>query len=82
MASKREVMAKVTFNPAVQHVHGHVGDLVFKLRDGKNIVASKPDQVHQPNTPAQQQQKEQLRLGALYAKGVMWRRWMRRPSLA
>ncbi len=64
-------MAKVTFNPAVGHLHGHVGKLVFKERNGQDIVAEKPDQVNQPNTPAQMAQRQQFRQGALYAKGVM-----------
>jgi len=75
-------MAKVTFNPTVKHVHGHVGDLIFKARDGQNIVAAKPDHVHQPNTPAQQQQKEQFRLGAFYAKGIMADAQARAPYAA
>ena len=64
-------MAHVVYNPAMAHFHGHVGNLVFKERDGRDIVASKPDQVHQPNTPAQQAQREQFKLGANYAKGAM-----------
>ena len=75
-------MAKITYNPAVKHMHGHVGDLVFKTRDGRNLMAAKPDQVNQPNTPAQQQQKEQFRLGAFYAKGIMANALARAPYAA
>jgi len=64
-------MAKITYHPAVQHLHGGMGHMVFKSRDGLDIVAAKPDQVNQPNTPAQQQQKEHFRQGARYAKGVI-----------
>jgi hypothetical protein len=64
-------MSKVTYNPAVQHLHGAVGKMVFKELYGDDIVAVKPDQVNQPNTPAQQQQRELFRQGARYAKNVM-----------
>ena len=64
-------MAKITYNPAVKHLHSHVGDFVFKTQEGRNIVAAKPDHVNQPNTPAQQQQREQFSQGARYAKGVL-----------
>ena len=55
----------------MKHMHGGMGKMVFKSRDGLDIVAEKPDSVKQPNTPAQQQQKEQFRLGAFYAKGIL-----------
>lgn len=52
-------------------MHGHVGKLVFKERQGMDIVAEKPDQVNQPNTPAQMVQRENFRQAAAYAKGAM-----------
>jgi len=64
-------MAKVTYAPAVKHLHGHLGKMVFKERNGMDIVAEKPDQVNQPNSPAQQTQREQFREAAAYAKGAM-----------
>jgi hypothetical protein len=64
-------MAKITYNPAVHHMHGAVGRMVFKETFGQDIVAVKPDQVVQPNTPAQQQQRESFRQGARYAKNVL-----------
>ena len=64
-------MAKITFNPNVAHVHGHVGNWVLKERMGVDIVAAKPDQVHQPNSPAQQQQRAKFQQAAVYAKGSM-----------
>ena len=64
-------MAKVTFNPAVGHLHGHVGKLVFKERGGQDIVAEKPDQVNQPNSAAQLAQRDAFKKAALYAKGAM-----------
>ena len=54
-------MAKITYNPAVQHLHGAVGNMVFKQQSGRDVVASKPDHVNQPNTPAQLQQRENFR---------------------
>ena len=35
-------MAKITYNPAVRHLHGHSGKMVFKERAGQDIVAEKP----------------------------------------
>jgi hypothetical protein len=70
-ASESEVMAKITYHPAVKHMHGGMGHMVFKSRDGMDLVAAKPDQVNQPNTPAQQQQKERFSQGARYAKSIM-----------
>jgi hypothetical protein len=64
-------MAKITYAPAVKHLHGHLGDMVFKERMGEDIVASKPDQVNQPNSPAQQAVKDDFRQAAAYAKGAM-----------
>ncbi len=64
-------MAKITYHPAVRHLHGHVGKMVFKERQGMDIVAEKPDQVNQPNTPAQLQQRENFRQAAAYAKGAL-----------
>ena len=64
-------MAKITYNPAVRHMHGHVGKLVFKERAGMDIVAEKPDQVNQPNTPAQLAQRENFRQAAAYAKAAL-----------
>jgi hypothetical protein len=52
-------------------MHGGMVHMVFKERDGMDIVAQKPDAVNQPNTPAQQAQKELFSQGAHYAKGVM-----------
>jgi len=64
-------MAKVTYNPNVAHVHGHVGNWVMKERMGVDIVAAKPDQVRQPNSPAQQQQRGKFKSAAVYAKGIL-----------
>ncbi len=61
-------MAKVTFNPTVDHVHGEVGRMVYKERYGENIIAKKPDQVNQPNSPAQQAVKDTFRQAAAWAK--------------
>ena len=64
-------MAKITYNPAVRHLHGHLGKMVFKERQGMDIVAEKPDQVNQPNSPAQVLQRENFRQAAAYAKGAL-----------
>jgi hypothetical protein len=64
-------MAKITYHPAVAHMHGGMGHMVFKQSRGLDIVAAKPDQVNQPNTPAQLQQREKFSQGARYAKGAL-----------
>ena len=64
-------MAKITYNPAVRHLHGHLGKLVFKERQGMDIAAEKPDHVNQPNSPAQMTQRENFRQAAAYAKGAL-----------
>ena len=60
-------MAKVTYAPAVKHLHGHLGKMVFKERMGEDIVAEKPDQVNQPNSPEQLTQRDNFRQAAAYA---------------
>jgi hypothetical protein len=64
-------MAKVTFAPAVKHIHGHLGRMVFKERMGEDIVAEKPDQVNQPNSPAQLAVRQDFTDGAHWAKGAL-----------
>jgi hypothetical protein len=64
-------MAKITYAPAVKHMHGHLGKMVFKERMGQDIVAEKPDQVNQPNSPAQMAQRQNFRDAAAYGKGAM-----------
>ena len=64
-------MAKVTFNPAVGHLHGHIGKLVFKEQAGRDVVSTKPDQVNQPNSTAQLAQRDLFKKAATYAKGAM-----------
>jgi len=64
-------MAKITYNPGWDHVHGHVGGFIYKEQQGRDILAKKPDQVHQPNTPAQVTQRGKFKDAAAYAKGIM-----------
>ena len=64
-------MAKITYTPGWSHVHGHVGTFIYKEQQGRNILAEKPDQVHQPNTPAQQQAREKFAQATAYAKGAL-----------
>jgi hypothetical protein len=64
-------MAKITYTPGWGHVHGHVGTFVYRERQGQDILAQKPDQVNQPNTPAQQAVRQNFRDAAAYAKGAM-----------
>jgi hypothetical protein len=52
-------------------MHGKMGNMVFKQSRGRDIVAASPQQVNQPNTPAQQEQREKFSQGARYAKGAL-----------
>ena len=67
----RLVMAKITYTPGWDHVHGHVGTFVYKEQQGRDILAKKADRVNQPNSPAQLAVRDNLRQAAAYAKGAM-----------
>lgn len=64
-------MAKISYTPGWDHVHGHVGRFVYKEQQGRDILATLPDQVNQPNTPAQVAQRGKFKDAAGYAKGIM-----------
>ena len=64
-------MAGIKRNPVLRGVHGNIGEWVFKNYQDKTVVASKPDHIHQPNSPAQLAVREQFRLAAIYGKIVM-----------
>jgi hypothetical protein len=64
-------MAKITFTPGWDHVHGHVGTFVYRERYGEDILGKLPDVVHQPNTPAQLAVRDDFRQAAAWAKGAM-----------
>ena len=36
-------MAKVKLNPALEAIHGHIGDFVFKRLQGSEFVGKMPD---------------------------------------
>src|SRR5437762_2183452 len=61
-------MSIVTLNPILEGLRGKVGDLVFRQRENQTVVARRPAQVHQPNTPAQLAVREKFRQAAAYAK--------------
>ena len=64
-------MAKITYTPGWDRVHGHVGTFIYKEQQGRNILARKPDHVKQPNSPGQLAQRENFRQAAAYAKSAM-----------
>ena len=64
-------MAKVKLNPALEAIHGHVGDFVFKRWEGEEIVGKMPDRTGIVPTALQVAQQEKFRLAALYGKAVM-----------
>src|SRR5262245_59912495 len=61
-------MSKVRLNPILEGMRGSVGDLIFRQRENQTIVARRPIQVHQPNSPAQLAVREKFRQAAAYAK--------------
>jgi len=64
-------MAQVKLNPVLEGLHGQIGDLVFRRFQDQTVVARKPDQTNQPNSPAQQAVKDKFRLAAVYGKIVL-----------
>jgi len=68
---RKAVMAEIVFTPGWDHVHGHVGTFIYKEQQGRNILAKKPDRVHQPNTPAQQAVRDKFGQAATYAKSAL-----------
>ena len=64
-------MAKITYTPGWDHVHGHVGTFVYRESQGRDILGKKADQVHQPNTPAQLAVRDNFRQAAAYGKGAL-----------
>jgi hypothetical protein len=64
-------MAKVKLNPALDAIHGHVGDLVFKRFAGQEIVGKMPDRTGIVSSADQLAQQDKFRLAALYGKAVL-----------
>jgi hypothetical protein len=64
-------MAKVKLNPALEAIHGHVGDLVFKRFAGQEIVGKMPDRTGIVSSADQLAQQDKFRLAALYGKAVL-----------
>ena len=63
-------MPKVTLNPSVDHLHGHVGRMIYKTWKGKNIEQAKPESVNQPDSPAQLAVRQNFSEATHWAKGV------------
>ena len=64
-------MAKVTLNPALVAIQGHVADMVFKRWEGQELVAKMPDRTGIVATANQVAQQDKFRLAALYGKAVL-----------
>jgi hypothetical protein len=64
-------MAKVKLNPALEAIHGKVGDLVFKRYEGREIVGPVPDRTGVVATANQLAQQDKFRLAALYGKAAL-----------
>ena len=64
-------MAKVKLNPALDAIHGHVGDLVFKHMNRSEIVGKMPDRTGIEPTANQLAQQDKFRLAALSGKAVL-----------
>ena len=64
-------MAKVKLNPALEAIHGHVGDFVFKRFAGAEYVGKMPDRTGIVPSEDQLAQMDKFRLAALYGKAVL-----------
>jgi hypothetical protein len=63
-------MAKVR-NNATDRVSGKVDQFVYRNRNGKTVMARKPDESSKPPSAKQENAKDNFRLASQYAKGVM-----------
>jgi hypothetical protein len=64
-------MAKVKLAPAVEAIHGHVGNMLFKRWGTQEIVGSMPDFSGVTPTANQLAQRSQFRLATIYGKASM-----------
>ncbi|MFT3781029.1 MAG: hypothetical protein QM790_03370 [Nibricoccus sp.] len=64
-------MAKLNLNPLMDGMSGSIGELVLRNRNGRTIVARKPQKSNRPHTPAQLAHFERFRLAASYAKASL-----------
>ena len=64
-------MAKVKLSPALEAIHGHVGEMVFKRFAGHEIVGKMPDRTGIVPSANQLAQQDKFRLAALYGKAVL-----------
>jgi hypothetical protein len=63
-------MAKINLNPALEAIHGKIGDLVFKRFCGSEIVTRMPDRTGIVPSANQLAQMQKFRLAALYGTAV------------
>jgi len=64
-------MAKVKLAPAVEAIHGHVGNMLFKTVASGEIVGKMPDRTGVAPTPSQLAQREKFGSAVLYGKAVV-----------
>jgi len=67
---KKRRMAKVKLAPAIEAIHGHVGNMLFKTWEGQEIVGKLPDTSGVVPTANQVAQREKFRLAAVYGKAA------------
>ena len=64
-------MAKVKLAPAVEAIHGHVGNMLFRRCNGQEVVGKVPDRTNVVPTADQLAQQEKFKLAAFYGKTVL-----------
>lgn len=64
-------MARVKVNPIVERISGAFGDLVFRHRNGRTILARKPDLDGYEPSSAQVAQRDRFRDAAAYAVAAL-----------
>ena len=64
-------MARVQFNPIMEQIRGHVGNLVFKRYGTRVIIATKADREGIAPTLAQEAQRDRFYQAVQYAKAAM-----------
>jgi hypothetical protein len=64
-------MAKVHFNPFLEQIRGHVGELVFKRYGDKVIISRKADLEDVTPSEAQAAHRERFQQAVQYGKAAM-----------
>src|SRR5690242_11135828 len=64
-------MAKVKLAPALEAIHGHVGNMLFRTFRGREVVGKVPDRTNVVPTANQIAQQQKFKMAAVYGRTVM-----------